>query len=233
LPSKRTADPLILLYAIWPKLIISYIQGLPVIFGWIIDLDGLGSFLVGWVPSKDVDLAFEDEREPSRAGVAHGREISPFFWLFRQESTLFDAVLLAWGQQLVLLIPPPKDVDVAQPTRLEKCTHMRISLLLHARHFLELVTHQTVPLLSARHGLALNRRQPEQESLLWEILKSEVDSPAEEDRIVGDESDEHEVVGRVGVIVEQVGSKHLLRFLEDDVLGLVLAGRGGDLSLRG
>lgn len=128
----RTIDPLRLLYAVSPEFCMIYIQGFPVIFGRIIDLDGLGAFLIGGVASEHVDFVFEDEWESGGARCAHGREVSPFFWLFRQESTLFDAVLLAGGQQLVLFVPSPEDEDVAQSARLEEGAHVRVSLLFHA-----------------------------------------------------------------------------------------------------
>lgn len=108
---------------------------------------------------------------------------------------------------------------------------MRVSLLLHARQFLKLVAYQTVPLLPAPH-LALHRGQPEEEGLLREVLEGVVDSSAQEDAFIRDEGDEHEVVGRVGVFIEEVGGQHFLRFLENYVLGLVFVGSGWHLPLR-
>lgn len=77
--SAKTKDLPICRDAISPISLIIYIKAFPVIFGWIVDFDGFGSFLLGGVPSKDVDFAFEDEGEAGGAGGTHGRQVSPFF----------------------------------------------------------------------------------------------------------------------------------------------------------
>lgn len=62
--------------------------------------------------------------------------------------TLFHAELLAGGKQLVLLVTPAEDVDIAQSTSLEVGAHVGVPLLLHAWQFLEFVADQAVPLLT-------------------------------------------------------------------------------------
>ena len=89
---------------------------------------------------------------------------------------------------------------------------MTISFLPHAGQFLELVANESVP-TSLSTGLwlfACDRGNSEEKGFFGGVLKGVVDSSAEEDGLVADEGDEHEVVGGMRVGVEEVGGQQLL-----------------------
>jgi hypothetical protein len=62
----------------------------------------------------------------------------------------------------------------------------------------------------------------EEECFFGDVVELVVDSSAEEDGLITGESDEHEVVRRMGVCVEQVRCEQLLGLLEDYLLRLIL-----------
>lgn len=126
--------------------------------------------------------------------------------------TFFDAVLLAGSEEFLVLAPPPENEDVAEFVDLEVGAHVAVPFVLHAVQLLELVADQVVAVLLAT-GLGLlvgDGGHAEEEGLLGDVVELVVDSPAQEDGLVAGEGDEHEVVGRVRVVVEQVRGQQLL-----------------------
>lgn len=138
--------------------------------------------------------------------------------------TLLDAVLLTVTEELFLVVPPSKYVDVSQLAGLEVSSHMTKSFLAHWWQLLKLVTHQTVSsiFLSRLRLFVGDGGYPEEKGFIRKVIEVSVDASTKEDGLVADEGDEHEVVGRVRVAVEHVGLKKLLRLLEYYLLGLVL-----------
>ena len=129
-----------------------------------------------------------------------------FSTLIIAKSTLFDAILLTTAEKFFVLAPPSEDVYISKFSYLEVGPHMTISLLFHEGQFLEFVSYECVP--SFPSGLRFhtgNRGNSKEKGLFGDILKLVVDPSAQKDGLVTDESDEHEVVGGMRVVVEQIG----------------------------
>ena len=77
------------------KYLHSYVQNLPIIFERVEHFNGFRSFLISGVTPEDINLVFEDEREPCGPGCFHGGYFPPLFCLIIDKGTLFNAVLFA------------------------------------------------------------------------------------------------------------------------------------------
>ncbi len=146
------------------------------------------------------------------------------------------------SQSFVLFASPAKHVHVRQSAHGEENAHVRVPFLVHVLQFLELQP-QEVIFVGKRTGtvqsdflVAFNFVD---EGLVADVLKVGVDAAAEKNLVVVEVRGEHEIVRGMGKLVVQMRGLQLLRFFEDDVVGLVFrvalhsaAARGDCLELE-